>query len=442
MKVKTLLIVLCVGSLTANVWLALKAVPSRRSEAGRAKANVAAQAAPPVAPGAAAGPGSDGVLGGANLFVEAQRASDLAAFRDKLRAEGVDEQSIYDLIEGALRAHYLETIKIWRRDHALKEWWLPRGALNTDGIPSSEALVAKPLYDLLGPSPLDIADAEVRYGFLPPEKRRTLALIDLDYTELKERIRPSSTAYNPTKALLQADLDRLQYLGKERQQDVLATLTEEERAEYELRFSPFVASNTGRFAAMNATEQEFRDVAPILESYQHAQSALPTGPAGATARPQFEQNALDQLVAAIGYDRAVDYAWSGSSPMYAQTADWLRTADLPSTQAPRVLQLEAETGVQAMAIHANATLTADQKKSALAELQETAQRQLDALVPAKARANLPAQSFSWLTGLSEGRYQIIQATLNSASFAPTVVSIGGAPPSSSRVVPLVRRSAN
>jgi hypothetical protein len=303
-------------------------------------------------------------------------------------------------------------------------------------------LVSSPLYALCGPSALDIADAEIRYRFLPADKRRTLALIDLDYSDLQEQVHPSSAAYNPTKAILQADLDRLQYLKNERQKDVLATLTDEERAEYDLRFSPLIASNTARFTAMNATEQEFRAIAPLLEAFQRTQSAFPSNAAAMAARSGMQQNALDQLVAAVGYDRAVDYAWSASSPMYTQAANLLRTADLPATQAPRLLQLESQTGVQAMAIHSDAMLTPDQKKSALVALQERAQTELEEVIPAKTRADLPAQSFAWLTGLSEGRYQILQATMGSGSFLPTIVSITSAPPASTRVVPVVRRSAN
>lgn len=444
MKTKACLAILFVVSLSVNVWLALKAAPSLWREAGRARAPALSPPAKRARPAAAATatPGSAAMAASLQLFVEAQRASDLAVFRDKLRAEGVDEQSIRDMIEGALRAHYFETIKIWRRDHNRNQWWLPRGALNTDGIPSSQALVASPLYARCGPSALDIADAEVRYGFLPADKRRTLALIDLDYSELQERVRPTSRDYNPTKELLQADLDRLQYLKNERQKDLLDALTDEERAEYNLRFSPMIASNTARFSAMNATEQEFRAITPLLESLQQAQTAAPVSAASVAARSGLEQTALDQLVAAVGYDRAVDYTWSASSPMYTEAANLLRNADLPPTQAPRLLQLESETGVRAMAIHSDTTLTPNQKKLALTALQETAQTELDAVIPAKMQANLPAQSFSWLTGLSVGRYQILQATMSSGSFAPTVVSITSPPPAPSRVVPVVRRSAN
>jgi hypothetical protein len=449
MKMKAFLALLLAVSLTANVWLALKASPALRRDSGRASARLAAGTARSAKSAAAttAQPGNAVIQASLNLFVEAQHATDLAAFRDKLLAAGVDAQSIRDMIEGALRAHYFETIKIWRRDHNRNQWWLPRGALNTDGIPSSQALVVSPLYALCGPSALDIADAEVRYAFLPADKRRTLALIDLDYGELQERIHPTSLNYNPTKELLQADIDRLQYLKNERQKDLLDALTDEERAEYNLRFSPTIATVTSRFSAMNATEQEFRAIAPVLASLSPIQSLSPATTtmvtaASVTSRSALEQTALDQLVAAVGYDRAVDYAWSGSSPLYTETTNLLRTVDLPPTQAPRLLQLESETGVRAAAIHSDTTLTPDQKKAALSALQETAQTELDAVIPAKARANLPPQSFSWLTGLSAGRYQILQATVSNISFAPTVVSIASPPPPSSRSVLVVRRSAN
>jgi hypothetical protein len=299
------------------------------------------------------------------------------------------------------------------------------------------------LRTLLGPSELDLADAEVRYSFLPPDKRRLLALVDLDYTDLLEQIRPASTSYNPSKATLKSDEDQTQYLNQERRKDVLAALTDEERAEYELRFSPTVASNTVRFATMNATEAEFRAIAPMIEAVSQAQRELPNGPASVGARANLDQNAMDQLVATIGFDRAIDFVWSSDNPAYVETANFLREANLPTTQTPRILQLAAETGARALAIHSDPTLTPEQKKSALGALHDAVQPQLDAMIPASSQSQLPERAFSWFMGLNDGRYQVMQATMGSAGMISSAVSsVTGPPPGPRRVIPLPRRPGN
>ena len=389
---KKLFVVLLVASLAANAWLLSKKSPVKTPAAGKIPAL-------PVAARSARGgePAADDIA--AKLRV-AVATSALPALGEVLRAAGLDESTVRAVAEGILRQRFREEASQWRIERARKSWWRGNFAGSGPGSPSQRKLVTDPLQALLGPDPLDRADAEMRYDFLPPEKRRMLAMIDLDYGDLQARSFETRSGA-PTKS----ELDEQQMLSNERRKDVLATLSEAERVEYDLRFSETAVGATRRFAAIEATEQEFRTIASVLESSQARASAPPGDPITGAAAVERQQQTIDRLVAALGYDRALDYLWGGPGP-YADTVSVLHGLSLPASNAARLFQLAADAGAQAMAIHFDGALTPEQKREALLALQQSMRPQVDALVPAVAHAKLPAHAIGWISQLGEGRYEV------------------------------------
>ena len=403
---KKIFVLLIATSLTANAWLMFRS-PSLEpaAQVARASAPAGASSAPMELP--------------AVRLLTALDTTDLEKLREALRAAGCDESSIRAVIDGALRQRYRAQIATWRIERWRTAWW--RGGLNAPGgpaAPSQRALVHEPLQALLGRDPLDLVDAEARYDFLPLEKRRLLAEIDVDYSELRARTPRSAR----TRAATKSELDEQQLLVAERRKDVLAVLTPEERAEYELRFSKTAAQNARRFAAIDVTEKEFRAIEPLIDTTREQTAGKPPHD---PARLELEQRTLDQLVATIGYDRALDYVWGMDSGPYATTARVLRDVNLPAHHAGRLLQLAADTGAQATAIHYDASLSADQKRAALTALQQTVRPQLDALVPPAVQPKLDEHAIGWFTMMSEGRYTRRQPTLAGSGYmgsAPIAVT--------------------
>jgi hypothetical protein len=152
-----------------------------------------------------------------------------------------------------------------------------------------------------------------------------------------------------------------------------------------------------------------------------------------------EQRAVDQIVAAVGYERALDFIWGDDSGPYARTVRVLRDASLPTGNTARLMQLAAETSVRSIAIHDDATLTPGGKQEALRSLQQAIQPQRDALVPPAHQAKLDEHSLSWFNVLGEGRYVIRPPILIGGGYSSSQpISIAASVQNPRTSVPLAR----
>jgi hypothetical protein len=192
---------------------------------------------------------------------------------------------------------------------------------------------------------------------------------------------------------------------------LLAALPPEQRGEYELRYSALALPLVQRMALIDGTESEYRAVFAVLDAWVKERPPVRGRDTRVSpASERIDQGAADGLVAALGYERALDYIWSGARefPAYARVA---QEANLPASMAARALQLAAETINQASMIHYDAALTLEQKRIAVETLQQKAQAQLDTLLSRAAQAKLTSGALAWLTDLSEGRYKTIVTTV-------------------------------
>lgn len=386
---KKLLLILWGVSLLANVGLAWRAWLHRRPA--------------PVTPNLA--PMRRVPAAASSLALALFDASDPTAFRDQLRHAGADERMIRAVLDGLLRSHYQEKLTAERLEQLRHGWWKIKVSLDSDDLKLLRESVTDPLKKLLGPDPLDLIDAESRYAFLPLEKRRKLAQIDQDYRELRAQLRfPPGTPATQTRA----EQEQLQLLSNERRKDVLAELTAEEQAELALRFSDTAHSVIARMNNISATEEEYRFIKPAIDEFQEKTKAAALG--DEAGRAALEREIARQFVDRFGYDRAVDIVWAGYNE-YAAVARAARATQLPDNTVGQVMTLNAETGLQAVAIHRDETLTLDQKRAALVTLQQSARVRLDALLPSATQQLLEPATFTWLNELAEGKYRVMEPGL-------------------------------
>jgi hypothetical protein len=418
---KTIALFLVV-SLSANAWLLLRPSPPVPAAA------IATRARPSPANAASS---DNAALVRALAHVDPTEPDALV---QSLRAAGASDETTRATLDGVLRQNYRAAVSAWRIERFRNAWWKGAGRGNA-GMPVLRTLVSDPAKKILGPDPLDIADAAVRYDFLPPEKRRLLALIDLDYAEL---LKPGSGTFG--RAATKAEATEEQLLVQERRKDVLAALSPAERTEYDLRFSGTAVLNAERFAHLNVTESEFRTLKPLLDEYQSAFRAAMVQSNYGPEAIAVEQRTVDQIVGALGYDRALEYLWHVSGA-YDDVVAVMRDLNQPARVAARVFQLGAETGERAAAIHYDPSLTAEQKKAALLTLQESVRPQLDALVPPAAQTRLPEPAIGWFQLLGEGRYEQMRPTLygNGRGSVPPV-SVTSPTSRPARPMPLARPS--
>jgi hypothetical protein len=103
----------------------------------------------------------------------------------------------------------------------------------------------------------------------------------------------------------------------------------------------------------SATPVRHPAVFQLVDARVKADSAATDRDARGIAGRRIDQSTADQLVMLLGYDRALDYIWSGTYeyPAYVRV---VREANLPLGIASRVIQLAAETSDQASLIHFDA----------------------------------------------------------------------------------------
>jgi hypothetical protein len=344
-----------------------------------------------------------------------------AALRDRLRAAGMEEETIRAVINGLLRQRAADQLAMRRTERARTAWWRSGRLADADDAKLLQTMVAEPLAQLFDRSSFDRADAENRYLFLPADKRRLLAQIDLDYADMLARM-PRVTL-GPQ---LQSAISRQQLLEVERRKDVLAALTPDERAEYDLRFSGTAGEVVTRMGAIDGTEAEYRAIKPIMDEFAEKSQAMGTkNPGFLDAYADLQRTTMEQLVAQIGYDRALAYASSGSEQSAVRRV--VRASGLPADTAGRVMLLAADTGERASDIHYDRSLTPEQKRAALVALQRSAQAQVDLVLPPEAQRQLSGDGLAWLKALEQGSYQLARPSfLSSAGYA--TLSVASPPP--------------
>jgi RNA polymerase sigma factor (sigma-70 family) len=366
------------------------------------------------------------------------RTGDLAALRDQLRAAGTDEGTIHGVLEQILYMRYRQKVSDDRAEHE-RLWWqdVQRTWGTTGARPLGEdtallnRMVTNEMARLVGLHPLEREAAEARYAFLPDQLRQSFITL-----VRSEPAAPSLTGNPETDSQLRTDYEKAQRAYSEKNQALLATLTPEQRAEYDLHFSTFAYGLQQQLLPVTLTEQEYRTVYPLAEAYARDYAALPAADKRSEAKNELDRRAVAQLINTFGYDRALDLIWS-ATPEYSTYERVVREGGLPAPTTSQVLQLAADTGDQAAAIHADATLTLEQKQASLLALQQRTQAQLDGLITPAQQQRLPADSLAWITLLGQGRYKPIATSLPGQA-TRTIV----APISINAAVPVFRPSAN
>lgn len=403
---KRLLIALLVVSLAANAWLLL-----------RRPKPIVPTPAPQSAP-------REPVIQSKLL------AGSPATLRDALRAAGTDEATIRALVEGIARRRDYEAQTTAVIEQYRGSWWRVSDSGQRTATADRKRKVDLEVHALLGRDNLDQSDAEIRYSFLPPDKRRQLAQMDLDYAELSTGTRPViGAAQSPEEAKVE------KLLAEERRKDLLALLTPEERAEYELRYGENSQMINRRAAAMGATEAEVRAIKPHVDELQRKLRAQNTETHSLDVFNALQREAAEKIIAAIGYDRAMAYLWSGYESEYKALRRITEASALPTTTPARVMQLSVEIGLAAAAIHEDTALSLPQKQAALVALQQTSQVKLDTLLGQSAQQALGEQP-RWLRSLSEGTYYLSSPQVNGAGGGSTTVYKIEQPAGQRRDIPL------
>jgi hypothetical protein len=353
------------------------------------------------------------------------KSADLASLRDQMRSAGASDASIRAAVDGILRRRYREQLSHDNIARLQRGWWRDPernwGTANDTQLPFPDLwlrqrMVDEPLEQLLGPAPATVETANARYAFLPENLRQELGRLDRMGV-----VGWARSGQPEIDEVTEADVERRRTWVADRRKELLSSLTSAQRDEYEMHFGDFSAGLARQLQPVGVTEQEFRAVFPIAQEHARDFAALPRQQDD-TAQTDLNVRTAEKLVAALGYERALDYIWA-TTPEYAAIARVAREANLPPTVAGTIVQLAAETAQEAISIHDRAGMSGDEKRAALLALQANARAQVDALLPVTAQQRASPQALAWLNALGEGRYKTIWTAL------PGLVNvIGGAAP--------------
>jgi hypothetical protein len=312
-----------------------------------------------------------------------------AAFVARLRASGFPPHLISALVTLRLKERYADLRRrllpavdypYWRQtfyeDDATPELRAARRALERE--------IADERRQLLGPdadltSQAERANRARLYGNLAAEKIDQLGAIDRDYADLASQVGARAQGI-----ILPEDREQLALLDRERRADLVALLTPEELAEYDLRSSPSAVTMRNRLRFFDPSEEEYRTLVGLqLEFDQRF---------GATSRLSAEQQ--DQRTAAQGEltakiratlspARFADYE-NRSDQTYGSFTYLLNQFQLTGVTADTMVAMQRDLATRYNAVRQDRSLDAATRDARLAALNTEATARLSGALGAEA----------------------------------------------------------
>ncbi|MEY4488163.1 MAG: hypothetical protein RIQ79_671 [Verrucomicrobiota bacterium] len=360
----------------------------------------------------------------ATALGKALNTRDPARLRDLLRAAGVEPDLVKQLVTVAVRRSYEARFKELQPatpgDDA--EWW--KDPLNAPRTPAEERALNErrqalqrerqtELAALLGETtPADEfannPSLRKRYSALPVEKAVSLRRIEKDYQDLLGDLRQSTNGFE-----LPADREAIRLLGVERERDIAALLTPEERAAHALRDSPTANTLRWRMTQFNASESEYRQIFAAQKAFddQFSDFRDPFSSDGDPPprdkdywdrRRAAEQALNDRIRTVVGDERYVSVQLKQDQDYTTAVAATTRLG-LPSDTPDRLYALRTPTVADSQKIAANPALSAADKKAALKKLAATTRAQVE-LTLGKEAADVYFKrgAMQWINQLERG----------------------------------------
>ena len=349
---------------------------------------------------------------------------DPARLRDLLRAAGVEPDLVKQLVTAAVwsiyEARFKELQPATPGDDSA--WW--KDPLHAPRTPAEQRALNErrqslqrerqtELAALLGETDPanEFANNPVlrkRYGALPVEKAVSLRRIEKDYQDLLGELRQSTNGFE-----LPADREAIRMLGVERERDISALLTSEERAAHALRDSPTANTLRWRMTQFNASESEYRQIFAAQKTFddQFSENRDPFSGAGDPPprdkdywdrRRAAEQALNDQIRTVVGDERYVS-AQLKQDQDYTTALAATNRLGLASDTPDRLYALRTPTVADSQKIAANPALSAADKKAALKKLATTTRAQVERTLGKEAAdVYFKRGAMQWISQLERG----------------------------------------
>lgn len=388
-----LLSVLLAASLAANVVL-LSVYLGRSPDVPSAGSN-----SPPSAASSAGAVGSDRL-----------RAALVAGTAAELEAAGLSPALARELALGRTLARLAERARSAQGAAGAEgRWWQmrPGASAPQNSLPARREL-AEALIAALG-TDLGVGGDAGQLAFLPQAKRDALRRITQDYDEMFAKFMGGGPQ-------LASDKEKLRLLRAERDRDIAALLTPEERLAYDLRTSGSGATVRSRYGDGIESEEEFAKIFALQKAFDERfpREAM-TGriaPETLRARAEAERQLESDVRAAVGEDRYA--ALRRAADADARSVDALaQRLNLPAGTTDQVLAAREAFAAESQRINNDASTPMPQRRAQIQELAARARADVTRALGAEA-AEAYAQGSQWLNLLQGG---MAYATTPPAGFA-------------------------
>ena len=332
------------------------------------------------------------------------QTGDLADQRDRLRAEGFPPDIIRAILSAQLDESFAARRKALTAAQPEIPFWKnpvrdPKLQADLRDLSLEEE---KMLKDLLGrdasaADPQTLAYLHRQFGDLPDAKLLELQRIQDDYNRQRSDIFTNARSGS----ILPAEQQKLATLDKAMHVDFAGVLTPDELTNYDLRSSNTATQLRYNLSAFDATEQEYRTLFQLQQSFDEKFGRMYTQPSQdeMKARNAAQQQLTSDIKAALGDARYADYQRS-QDYNYRQTAQLVARLELPPETANQVYAVQQDTQQRARSIQMDSTLPGDTRLQQLSALADEAKAKVATVLGPRGAEAYSANGGSWLQNLA------------------------------------------
>ncbi len=315
-------------------------------------------------------------------------STDFPTYIANLRRIGCPEKTIRDIIVADVNDLFAERMA---REITLPEqkWWLPEPDMDVleagmDQIRALEQEKAVLLTQLLGvgwDAQRTVAGGNaIRFdgavlSKLPPDTKAAVERIEANArrarAESEERARQAGGAADP------AELARLRL---ETRRQLAAILSPEQLEEYLLRYSQTAEQMRDELRGYGAEADEFRRIFRARDTFEQQIAALNPSDANTPARRAELERARDEAIRqAIGSERFGFYQLS-QSPLFRAAQEQAEQNGAPPDKVLPIFRVNQAVQEEIARIRADSSISEDQRRVALAMVQQQQQNSIDRIV--------------------------------------------------------------
>jgi hypothetical protein len=330
------------------------------------------------------------------------RSADDAVYARNLRALGVPEHNVVDLVLGEITARYAEQ---WRKEAgAMPAYWQSvgigaakeqarllsaRARLEREWREAIERALGTRALKALAKYQLWNEDAEATHlDFLSQEKQAQLAAIHSRYAVMK-------TLANP--ALLNESDMRAAVANEARERaEITALLSPRELEDLDLRRSPAAERLRQELRGFDATEAEFKQLFRIRRDYETTLDANTDvrDPNVLQVRIEAERRFAEEARATLGEQRYADYQ-RARDPDFQNALQTSQYHSLPADTATRIYELKRAVDAQANGITSNPAFPEQRQRELLGKIQSETESALRNLLGAEVLAEYRRNNRWW-----------------------------------------------